>query len=367
MGTNQHLIRSICAIRAQGGIDIGQGETIMPDPILVGRNDEKLKALAARTGVEKWTTDLSSALTNPEYSIYFDAQTTLRRFEDVKKAINAGKHIYCEKPIAQNSKQGQELFQLANQKGLKTGVVADKLWLGGLMKLKNLLDQKKLGRILSVRIEFGYWVFEGDRVEAQRPSWNYRKKDGGGIILDMLCHFSYVLESLIGRVSSISCLGTTHIPQRVDEQGEPYQCTAEDAFYATLQLEGNVTAHINASWCVRVRRDDLITVQVDGTEGTAVTGLSQCWIQPYDKTPRSVWNPDIAEPLNSFAAWQEVDPKRKFDNAFKIQWELFLRHVVCDEPFEWNILAGSKNILLAEKAIESWQTRRWIDIPKLNS
>ena len=200
MGTNQHLMRSICAIRAQGGIDLGQGETIMPDPVLVGRNEEKLKALADRSGVEKWTTDLSSVLTDTKYSIYFDAQTTNRRYEDVKKAIDAGKHIYCEKPIAQDSKQGQELFQLANQKGLKTGVVADKLWLGGLMKLRDLLDQKKLGRILSVRIEFGYWVFEGDRIEAQRPSWNYRKEDGGGIILDMLCHFSYVLESLIAPV-----------------------------------------------------------------------------------------------------------------------------------------------------------------------
>ncbi|MCL6633822.1 MAG: Gfo/Idh/MocA family oxidoreductase, partial [Alicyclobacillus herbarius] len=281
MGTRQHLERSIVAIRAQGGIPLPGGETLMPDPILVGRNEHKLRALAERYGIERWTTDLESCLRDPYNEIYFDAQTTQLRAQGVRAAIASGKHIYCEKPTGVNLQEALELAELAERAGVKHGVVQDKLFLPGLLKLKKLIDTGFFGRILSVRGEFGYWVFEGDWQEGQRPSWNYRKEDGGGIIVDMLCHWRYVLDNLFGQVRAVSCLGATHIKRRRDESGRWFDCTAEDAAYATFELEGGIIAQINSSWCVRVRRDDLLVLQVDGTKGTAVAGLRDCWIQPY--------------------------------------------------------------------------------------
>ena len=279
MGTNQHYIRSILAIRKQGGVKIGEGETIMPAPILVGRNEAKLAQLAALGEGIKTTTDLDAALADSANVIYFDAQTTGRRFEAVAKAIAAGKHIYCEKPTAVSTAQAYELYQIAKKAGVKHGVVQDKLWLPGLVKLKMLMDQGFFGEILSVRGEFGYWVFEGDTVAAQRPSWNYRKEDDGGIIVDMLCHWRYVIDQLFGKVKAVSCLGATHVKQRIDETGKPYKCTADDSAYATFELENGVIAQFNSSWTVRVRRDDLLTLQVDGTKGSAVAGLRDCVVQ----------------------------------------------------------------------------------------
>ena len=368
MGTNQHLIRSICAIRQQGGIKINVSDVIMPVPVLTGRNPDKLKVLAEKTGVEKWTTDIDSLLADPEYPVYFDAQVTNLRYDAVKKAIAAGKHIYSEKPIAESTEQAVEMYELAKKKGVKNGVVQDKLWLPGLQKLRRLVDTGFFGRILSVRGEFGYWVFEGDRDQTpQRPSWNYRAQDGGGIILDMLCHFSYVLESLISEVESIYCLGTTHIPERVDENNNKYQCTADDAAYVIMELKGGIVAQFNASWCVRVRRDDLLTLQVDGTKGSGVAGLQKCWSQRYQDTPKCVWNPDVENPFNFLETWKEEAVQGKYDNAFKTQWELFLRHVVLDEPFRYTFFEGAKNILLAEKAIESWKKQAKVSMPKLNA
>jgi len=365
MGLNQHLRRSIYAIMQQGGVKLSPSEAIMPKPILVGRNSAKLEAISAECGGLPWTTNLDEALANPAYSIYFDSQTTDRRATDVKKAVAAGKHIYCEKPVADTLEVALDLLHTAQKAGVKHGVVQDKLWLPGMRKLQTLMDLGFFGKILSVRGEFGYWVFEGDTVPAQRPSWNYRKEEGGGIIIDMLCHWRYVLDNLFGNVKAVSCLGATHIPERRDESGKPYQCTADDSAYATFELETGVIAHFNSSWVVRVRRDDLLTLQVDGTKGTAVAGLRHCWTQHYGNTPRPVWNPDVESPLNYFDGWQKVPEQDSFDNAFKIQWELFLRHVVKDEPFRWGLLEGAKGVQLAEKGIESWQKRCWVDIPKL--
>lgn len=365
MGTNQHLMRSIVAIINQGGVEVSAGEAIVPAPILVGRNPAKLKKLSALSGVEKWTTDLDTALADPDNVIYFDAQATGFRVEAVKRAIAAGKHIYCEKPTALSTNEAYELYFLAQKAGVKHGVVQDKLWLPGLLKLKAIKETGFFGRILSVRGEFGYWVFEGDTVAPQRPSWNYRKEDGGGIILDMLCHWRYVLDNLFGQVKAVSCLGATHIKQRWDEQGQPYECTAEDAAYATFDLEGGTVAHFNSSWAVRVRRDDLLTIQVDGTRGSAVAGLRECVIQPDTSTPRPVWNPDVDSPINFMEGWTAVPNHAVYDNAFKAEWELFLRHVVKDEPFPWNLLEGAKGVQLAEKGLESWQKRAWVEIPEL--
>jgi predicted dehydrogenase len=365
MGTNQHLQRSLLAIRQQGGVRISAEETIVPDPVLVGRNAAKLEALSAQSGGLPWTTDLDKALADPSNLIYFDAQTTDKRAESVSKAIAAGKHVYCEKPSSNTLESALGLYRLARKAGVKHGVVQDKLWLPGMLKLKMLRDTGFFGRMMSVRGEFGYWVFEGDAVSPQRPSWNYRKEDGGGIILDMLCHWRYLLDNLFGKVKAVSCLGATHVPMRWDEAGKPYESTADDSAYATFELQDGIVAHFNSSWCVRVRRDDLLTVQVDGSRGTAVAGLRNCWVQPYGATPRPVWNPDVESPLDYFDGWQKTPDLESYDNAFKKQWELFLLHVVKDAPFPWNLLEGAKGVQLAELGMESWRRRAWVEVPEL--
>lgn len=365
MGTNQHLMRSIVEIIKQGGVKLGPGEVIMPDPILVGRDINKLQKLSKMSGVEKITTNVDEPMADPYYSIYFDAQTTGRRAEGVRKAVKAGKHVYCEKPTAVDAKTALELYTLCKEAGLKNGVVQDKLWLPGLLKLQRLIQNDFFGKILSVRGEFGYWVFEGHSIPAQRPSWNYRKEDDGGIIVDMLCHWRYVLDNIFGKVKAVSCLGATHIPERIDEQGKSYNCTADDAAYATFELEGGVIAQFNSSWTVRVRRDDLLTLQVDGTKGSAVAGLRECYIQHYGNTPKPVWNPDIEQPIKFFEGWAKVPEQESYDNAFKAQWELFLKHVVKDEPFPWTLYEGAKGVQLAEKGIESWEKRCWITVDEL--
>lgn len=365
MGTNQHLMRSIVEIIKQGGVNIGSGETIMPDPVLVGRDEHKLKKLCELSGIKKMSTDLDKVLADADNVIYFDAQTTGRRAEGIRKAVAAGKHIYCEKPIAVDTKQAMELYHLCKSAGVKHGVVQDKLWLPGIIKLKRLKQQGFFGKILSVRGEFGYWVFEGDSIPAQRPSWNYRKEDDGGIIVDMLCHWRYVLDNVFGKVKSVSCLGATHLPKRIDENGNAYKCTADDAAYATFELEDGIIAHFNSSWAVRVRRDDLLTFQVDGTKGSAVSGLRDCYIQHYGNTPKPVWNPDIAQPINFFEGWSKVPDQENYDNAFKVEWELFLKHVVNNDPFPWNLLEGVKGVQLAEKGMESWSKRCWVNVPEI--
>jgi len=365
MGLNQHLIRSIRAIREQGGVKLASGDRVMPDPILIGRGAERMEALAKAHGGLRWGTDLDRALANPDDAVFFDAATTQMRPALVKKAIAAGKHVYCEKPSATNLAEAIEIYEAARKAGIKHGVVQDKLWLPGLLKLKMLIDSGYFGRILSVRGEFGYWVFEGDLQPAQRPSWNYRKEDGGGIILDMLCHWRYVVDNLFGEVKSVSCLGATHVPQRWDENGQPYAATADDAAYATFVTDQGVIAHFNSSWCVRVRRDDLLTLQVDGTHGSAVAGLRGCRTQPRVNTPKPVWNPDLPQPIDFFDGWQEVPDSVAFDNAFKAQWELFIRHVVEDAPFPWNLREGAKGVQLVEAGLQSWRERRWVDLGAL--
>ncbi len=366
MGTNQHLLRSIVAMIEEGGLEVGDDEVILPDPVLVGRNPAKLEQLAARSGVTKWTTNLEEALSDSHNAVYFDAQATTRRVAAVKQAIAAGKHVYCEKPSAENLADALELHRLARSAGVKHGVVQDKLWLPGLIKLKRLVDSGYFGKLLSVRGEFGYWVFDGDGVPTQRPSWNYRKEDGGGIVLDMFAHWRYVLDNLFGAVGTVCCLGATHVPRRRDEAGRAYSCTADDAAYAMFELDGGVVAQFNSSWAVRVRRDDLLTIQVDGTGGSAVCGLRKCLIQPAAATPRPVWNPDEESPIDYFDGWLPVPDVQTYDNAFKAQWALFLRHVVKDEPFPWGLLEGAKGVQLAEKGLESWKKRAWVEVPPLD-
>jgi predicted dehydrogenase len=365
MGYRQHLLRSILAIREQGGYRLADGTLLWPEPLLVGRSETKLRDIANRHGLTRWTTSLEKALAEGDIEIYFDAQLTSAREPAVAAAIEAGKHIYAEKPTATTLAGAVHLARLADARGVRTGVVADKLFLPGLRKLRRLADAGFFGRVLSVGIEFGYWVFEGDWQPAQRPSWNYRAQDGGGIISDMFPHWRYVLEDIVAPVRSVYATGSTAIPERFDEQGRPYAATAEDIGYAILELDGGVLATIRSSWATRVNRDELVQIHVDGTEGSAVAGLWSCRVQHRATTPKAVWNPDLPTEHQFRADWQEVPANTEFDNGFKAQWEAFLSHVVADTPFPWDLMAGARGVQLAELAMESARAGRKVAIPEL--
>ena len=366
MGYNQHLVRSIAAIRLAGGVALPNGDRVVPDPILVGRNADKLAEIAKLHDVARHTTDLDAALANPNDTIFFDSGSTQMRIGLLTRAIEAGKHIYCEKPISETLDEALGLARLAKARGVKHGVVQDKLFLPGLRKLRMLREAGFFGRILSVRGEFGYWVFEGDLQPAQRPSWNYRKADGGGVILDMLPHWRYVLDNLFGKVIAVSCRGATHIPERLDERGRRYKADADDAAYATFELEGGIIAQINSSWTTRVNRDDLVTFHVDGTHGSAVAGLTRCVTQHRVNTPRPVWNPDEPQSMKFVEQWGAVPDTEVFGNGFRLQWEDFIRHVMADTPWHHDLLEGAKGVQLAELAMQSWAERRWVDVPALS-
>lgn len=365
MGMNQHLIRSVLAIREQGGVVLSDGRRVLPDPIIVGRDSAKIERLAREHNVKRWTTDLDQTLADPYNEIFFDAASTKLRPTLLRKAIDAGKHVYCEKPISESLEEATEIAKYAQSKGIKNGIVHDKLDLPGLIKLKRLRDSGFFGKILSVKGEFGYWVFEGDYMPAQRPSWNYRSADGGGMVSDMLCHWRYVLDNVVAPVKSVSCTTATHIDKRWDETGCEYKATADDAAYATFMLEGDIVAHINSSWCTRVRRDDLVTFQIDGTHGSAVAGLHKCYTQHRMNTPKPVWNPDMPQALNFYEAWEEVPDNTNFDNGFKVQWEQFLRHVLEDAEWGYTLTEGAKGVQLAEAGYQSARERRWIDLEDL--
>ena len=367
MGMNQHLIRSIVELRRRGGLALADGTVVWPEPILVGRDAAKLERLAREHGLQRWTTDADSAIHDPSVEIFFDAATTGARPALVEKAILAGKHVYCEKPLAPTLDEALHIARLARAHGVKNGIVHDKLYLPGFLKLRRLVESGFFGRILSVRGEFGYWVFEGDwGPTPQRPSWNYKLDEGGGIMVDMFSHWSYVLENLIAPVRAVTALGATHIPQRVDERDNVYEATADDAAYGIFELEGGVVATINSSWAVRVNRDELVEFQIDGTLGSAVVGLRGCKIQPRALTPRPVWNPDIPNPIDFAATWIEVPDNDPFENGFLAQWSEFLRHVVADAPFPYDFLAGARGVQLAEAGLRSWRERRVVELPALS-
>ncbi len=373
MGTNQHLFRSIVAIMKQGGVRISPDLVLMPDPILTGRSESKLKALADRAGRElggeplKYTTNLQQAMDDKRYEIFFDASGTLQRAGFIEQAVKAGKSIYCEKPTAVETREAVRLAKLVEGAGLKNGVVQDKLWLPGFRKLQMLKQLGFFGKMLSVRGEFGYWVFTGLDYDqpAQRPSWNYRAEDGGGMMIDMFCHWQYVISNLFGPIKSLVAHGNTDLPERMNESGKPFKATADDSAYAIFLLEDGTVCQFNSSWCTRVRRDDLLTVQVDGVKGSAVAGLREVFVQSAAETPKPVWNPDIPQPIDFYSNWQQVPNNIEYDNAFKIQWELFLRHVALDEPFRWSLMEGAKGVQLAELGMQSWREQRWVNVEKL--
>jgi predicted dehydrogenase len=364
MGYRQHLVRSILAIREQGGVRLSGGDRVQVEPILVGRREPVLAELANRHDIADYTTDLDAALADPRWTIYADFLVTSARVPAIRKAIAAGKAIYTEKPTAETYAEARELAELARAAGVKNGVVHDKIYLPGLRKLARLIESGFFGRILSVRGEFGYWVFEGDWQAAQRPSWNYRAEDGGGIVVDMFPHWNYVLENLFGRVESVYARAVTHIPERVDEAGARYPATADDAVYAVFELAGGVIVQMNSSWAVRVHRKELVEFQVDGTHGSAVAGLFGCRVQPRTATPKPVWNPDLADPHDYRDDWLEVPDNAVFENGFKTQWEEFIRHVVEDAPYRYDLMAGARGVRLAEAGVESSRTGARVALPE---
>jgi predicted dehydrogenase len=366
MGYRQHLVRSLLAIRADGGLPLPDGTVLWPEPVLVGRNERKLAEIAERHGLSDWTTDLHAALARDDVEVYFDALTTQRREKAIKSAIDAGKHIYTEKPLAMDLAGALDLTRAAAAAGVRNGVVADKIFLPGLRKLKRLVDSGFFGEVLSIRAEFGYWVFEGDWQQAQRPSWNYRAEDGGGVALDMFPHWHYVLEHLFGPVRAVQATLRTHIPKRWDENGEEYTATADDAAYAIFELDGGMIAQFNSSWCVRVFRDELVEFQVDGTAGSAVAGLRRCRAQSRVAMPKAVWDPDAPAGGDGRGDWAEVPDNEHFDNGFRVQWERFLRHVYADEPFPWDFAAAARGVQLAELGIQAARDGRRIEIPELS-
>lgn len=374
MGTHQHYIRSILAIMREGGVVMADDQTVLVKPILLGRNESRLRHLAETIGQQEigeslsWSTDVDAVISDDATDIVFDSSSTQMRASIVRKAIANQKAVYCEKPIAIDAEDAFRLADECEAAGVKNGVVQDKLWLPGIRKLRMLRDQGFFGDILSVRGEFGYWVFTGDEPNqpTQRPSWNYRREDGGGMMIDMFCHWQYLINDLFGPVTRVLAHATTDLPTRIDESGKPYPCTADDSAYALFLLENGVTCQFNSSWATRVRRDDLLTVQVDGTKGSAVAGLRECWIQSLAATPRPVWNPDIPQPIEFYKSWQQLPDATHYDNAFKIQWELFLRHVVAGDEFPWTLRSGAAGVALANAGEVSSREQKWVtvDSPK---
>jgi len=364
LGTTQHL-RALLEMRSEGGLRLLNGDRLAPEPVLLGRDAEKLAALAEKSGGLKWSTDRDAALADPAIDLYFDARATGGRPERVLAAFAAGKHVYVEKPVAENLEAALSLARAAERTGKKGGVVQDKLFLPGLKKLRRLYEGKYFGRVLSIRLDFGWWVFDGELIPAQRPSWNYRQATGGGLILDMFAHWRYIFDRLLGPITAVSCRHATLQPRRIDEAGRPYDVDVEDHAFALFELEGGIPAQISSSWANRVKRDDLLQIQVDGTAGSAVAGLHRCFIQPAVATPRPFFSPEVPQAMNFDAQWQELPDLEPFENGYRAGWELFLRHIAEDGPFPAPLIEGAKSVQLAEACYQSHRERRWIDLPKL--
>jgi len=365
MGYRQHLVRSLLSIREQGGVPLAGGAAVYPEPILVGRSEARLREIAERHGLTRWSTRVDEVLADPEVEVYFDTQVTSAREESLARAIAAGKHVYTEKPVAGSLDGALRLARAAREAGITHGVVQDKLFLPGVIKLRRLVRSGFFGRVLSVRLEFGYWVFEGNEIPAQRPSWNYRAADGGGIVLDMFPHWRYLLEDLFGPVTALYARQATLIRRRWDEAGAPYDATADDAAYAVLEFASGMMASVNSSWAVRVNRRELLELHVDGTDGSAVAGLRHCAVQHRVSTPRAVWNPDQPDPADYPAQWTDIPDNADFDNGFKAQWEQFLRAAAEGTPVRWDLAEGAKGVQLAELARRSSAEGRRLDVPPL--
>jgi predicted dehydrogenase len=362
IGSTQHLANALLPIIAEGGL-ASDGDRLIPRLLLTGRDADRLAAVARTHGIADWTTDLDAALLDPSYTIFFDAAATQQRVAVLEKAIAAGKHVYTEKPVAPTAAQGRALLEKVQARGLKHGAVEDKVHLPGLAKLAALTRSGALGRIVGFRLEFGWWVFDGSDRPCQRPSWNYRT-GGGGLILDMYPHWRYIIETIIGPIVRVASSAWIATPERIDEQGQRYEVAVEDSAATLVEIAGGAFGSILSSWATRVRRDDLLTLQVDGTEGSAIAGLHRCHVQSAARTPTiahfSVMK-DIGADYRE--GWTDAPPLASYTNPYRVGWERFLRHVAGDAPMPSDFAAGIRDVAFAEACHRSMRERTWIALP----
>ena len=368
LAQHQHLRNALLPIIEEGGITARNGDRIVPRVVLAGRDEQRLSTVAETSGIADYTTDLAKLLDDPAYPVYFDVASTGGRAERLQQAIAAGKHVYTDKPLAGSLAEAITVVRAAEQAGCKHGMVCDKIFLPGLIKLKELFEQDFFGRVLSIRLEFGWWIFDGETTPAQRASWNYQKARGGGLVLDMFPHWSYILEHLTGRPTGVFCQTATHTPQRWDEAGQRYDVDVEDAAYVLMDLDNGAKVQVLTSWSTRIRRDDMMTIQVDGTQGSAVASLRDCWVQTLADTPSPTWPQlDVARPrADHFNEWTPAPGPRDVPASFRVGWEAFLRHVADDADFPFPLRVGAQALNLVECAYASAEQRRWLDVPPLD-
>jgi predicted dehydrogenase len=362
IASTQHLANALLPIRAEGGLAIGSGR-IMPRLLLSGRDEKRLATLARGNEIDCWTTNLDAALSDPGFSIFFDAAATVQRVPTLTKAIAAGKHIYSEKPVSLSVSEGMSLLAAVRARGLKHGAVEDKIFLPGLQKLAQLAGKKFFGRITGFRLEFGWWVFDGFERKSQRPSWNYRQSGGGGLTMDMYPHWRYVIESILGAIRRIVAASATAVPQRADESGARYDVDVDDTSVTLVELDNGTIGTILCSWATRVRRDDVLTFQIDGTGGSAIAGVHRCWAQSASDTPeiRHI-NPMVDIAFDYRRDWKEVSEPVDRTNPYRIGWERFLRHIVAGEPLASDLSAGIRDVKLVEACNRSAAEGRWITL-----
>ena len=360
IASTQHLANALVPIRAEGGLPAGP-DRIMPRLLLLGRDAGRLAEVAQRFGIDGSSTDLDDALARPDYAVFFDAAATRQRLATLSKAIAAGKHIYTEKPAAPSVAEGLGLLRAAKARGIKHGAVEDKIYLPGLQKLSSLAATGFFGRITGFRLDFGWWVFDGAERESQRPSWNYRRSGGGGLTLDMYPHWRYVIEGMLGPIRRVLTATATAVPERLDEGGKPYRVDVDDTSLTLAELANGAIGAIICSWATRVRRDDLLTLQIDGTGGSAVAGLHRCWIQSAAETPTvRHFNPSLDIGADYRADWEEVEGQAAYTNPYRIGWEKFLRHIATGAPFASDLSAGIRDVQLAEACYRSVAEQTWI-------
>jgi predicted dehydrogenase len=359
IASTQHLANALLPIRAEGGLAVGD-DRVMPRLLLAGRDEKRLAELARGNGIDRWTTNLDAALSDPGYSVFFDA-ATVQRVPALSKAVAAGKHIYSEKPVALSVADGMSLLAAARARNLKHGAVEDKIFLPGLQKLAQLADKKFFGRVTGFRLDFGWWVFEGFERKSQRPSWNYQRSGAGGLTMDMYPHWRYVIESILGPIRRIVAATATSIPQRADEIGTRYDVDVDDTSLTLAELANGAIGTIVCSWATRVRRDDLMTFQIDGTGGSAIAGLHRCWAQSAGDTPdvRHI-NPMVDINFDYRRDWKEVSGPVDSTNPYRIGWERFLRHIASGEPLVSDLSAGVRDVKLVEACYRSAAEGRWI-------
>jgi predicted dehydrogenase len=362
IGATQHLANALAPIRAEGGLPVG-GDRIVPRLLLVGRDRERLAGIAESYGIGDWSTDLDAALARPDFTVFFDAAATHQRVAALGKAIAAGKHIYSEKPVAPSLAEGHALLEAAQARGLKAGAVEDKLNLPGLQKMLRLAQSGFFGRVTGFKLDFGWWVFDGTERPSQRPSWNYRKSGGGGLTHDMMPHWRYVIEGILGPIARVVAATKTAIPERVDEEGRRYAVDVDDTSVTLAELASGAVGTIICSWATRVRRDDLLTLQIDGTGGSALAGLHRCWVQSAAATSTvRRFNPDTDIGADYRSDWTEVADATAYTNPYRVGWENFLRHVVADAPLLCDFAAGLRDVQLAEACYRSVAQRTWVSI-----